>query len=344
MKVSVVIPTFNNEATIAVALESVFVQRFDGSFEVIVVNDGSTDGTTAVLKTFGDRIRVIEQENRGVAAARNAGILAAAGEYIALLDGDDTWIEDKLEKTVPVLDKNPACAAVFSDGMIINRAGRVVAPSYVDPGYDHSPTLDEMLVWPWPILVSAIVIRRETLLATGGFCEEFAAGDYAGEDVFAFLLIRERGEIIFVPEKLVQYRKPTFEQKLAKCLPPRESIGKSLGAPADPEQLFRGNRIWARLVLERFGARASKLADCAIDTAARELAMLGMVAMHQGDRGYARRCYRASLRHRPLMLKTYLRLGWALLPAKVALTLSAMLSPGMRRSLSGPPVLEEWPQ
>jgi hypothetical protein len=72
--------------------------------------------------------------------------------------------------------------------------------------------------------------------------------------------------------------------------------------------------------------------------------MLGMVAMHQGDRGYARRCYRASLRHRPLLLKTYLRLGWALLPAKVALTLSAMLSPGMRRSLSGPPVLEEWPQ
>ena len=94
-----------------------FAQRFDGGFEVIVVNDGSIDGTRAVLEKFGDRIRVIEQENRGVSAARNAGIMAAAGEYIALLDGDDTWTEDKLEKTVPVLEGNLKCVAVFTDGI-----------------------------------------------------------------------------------------------------------------------------------------------------------------------------------------------------------------------------------
>src|SRR5258708_38497596 len=98
MKVSVVIPTYNDEGTIAGTLDSVFAQRFDGGFEVIVVNDGSTDGTRAVLAKFGDRIRVIDQENRGVARARNAGIAAAAGEYIALLDGDDTWMEDMLAK------------------------------------------------------------------------------------------------------------------------------------------------------------------------------------------------------------------------------------------------------
>ena len=126
MKVSVVIPTYNDEATIAGTLESVFAQRFDGSFEVIVVNDGSTDGTRALLEKFGERIRVIDQENAGAAAARNAGIAAASGEYIALLDADDTWTEEMLSKTVPVLDKNPACVAVFSDGMEADGAGRVI--------------------------------------------------------------------------------------------------------------------------------------------------------------------------------------------------------------------------
>ena len=116
VKVSVVIPVFNNQATIAGTLASVLAQRFDSGVEVIVVNDGSTDGTRAVLTEFGDRIRVIDQRNLGVSAARNAGIAAAAGEYIALLDGDDIWMEDKLARTVPVLDRNPACVAVFSDG------------------------------------------------------------------------------------------------------------------------------------------------------------------------------------------------------------------------------------
>jgi len=107
LKVSVVIPTYNDEGTIAETLASVFAQRFDGRYEVIVVNDGSTDGTRSVLERFGDRIRVIDQRNAGAAAARNVGIAAAAGEFIALLDGDDTWTEEALAKTVPVLDQIP---------------------------------------------------------------------------------------------------------------------------------------------------------------------------------------------------------------------------------------------
>ncbi len=335
VKVSVVIPVFNNQATIAATLASGFAQRFDGGVEGIVVNDGSTDGTRAVLTEFDDRIRVIDQRNLGVSAARNAGIAAAAGEYIALLDGDDIWMEDKLARTVPVLDTNPACVAVFSDGMVIDRADRIVAPCYVPPGYDHSPTLDEMLSWPWPILVAAIVIRRETILATGGFREEFGR-HYGGEETFAFLLLRERGEIIFVPEKLVRYRMPVISQRLAKCRRPLDGDGKS-SAQTDPEQYFAGNRLWARLMLERFGARGRTLANVAIDTTARELVMLGMTAMQAGDRAYARRCYLSAIRNRPAELKTYARLAWTLLPASVAKVLSPVLSPRLRQSLSGPP-------
>jgi glycosyltransferase involved in cell wall biosynthesis len=172
MKVSVIIPTYNDEGTIAAAVESALAQRFDGGFEVIVVNDGSNDGTQTELLKFGDRIRLIDQANAGVAAARNAGIAAAAGEYIALLDGDDRFTEDKLSKTVAVLDRNPGCVAVFSNIVQVDSAGREVS-RYVTPEFAHPPTMDEMLERPWPYLPSALVIRRETLMAVGGFPHDF---------------------------------------------------------------------------------------------------------------------------------------------------------------------------
>jgi glycosyltransferase involved in cell wall biosynthesis len=342
MKVSVVIPTYNDEGTISATVESALAQRFDAEFEVIVVNDGSTDGTRAELAKFGDRIRVIDQENRGVSAARNAGIQAAAGEYIALLDGDDTWMEDKLAKTVPVLDKSPACVAVFSNIVGVDSAGREVW-YFVAPEFGHSPTLDEMLDWPWPILPSAIVIRRDTLLAIGGFSEEFKPQHWGGEDNFLTLLVRERGEIAYVPETLVQYRCRDFHAHFANRLRGRH-FENSAKAFREFERRFDGRTILARLTLEHFGARGRKIAAWAIDNVARELIGVGLMAMHQGNRAFARRCYLASIRRRPLILKTYCRLAWAMLPAKAARTLSPMFPPGLRRSLSGPPVLEERPQ
>ena len=317
-------------------MESALAQRFDDAFEVIVVNDGSTNGTRGILASFGDRIRVIDQENLGVSAARNAGIRAASGEYIALLDGDDTWSEDKLQKTAEVLDKNPACVAVFSDMIQVDGAGEEYG-NWVSPEFQHSPTLDEMLARPWPNLPSATVIRRETILAIGGFSEEFGRRGYGGEDTFASLLLRERGEIHFVPDKLVRYRLSDFNENLAKRIRTRDNIQSGIDEFEEPERLFGELLIFARLVREHFGARGRKIAEWAIDKLANELVAVGMVAMHEGDRTLARRCYRASLRYRPLTLKTYFRLGWAMLPAKVAQRLSPMLSPRLRRSLSGPP-------
>ncbi len=343
MKVSVVIPTYNNEDTIAATVESALAQRFDGEFEVIVVIDGSTDGTRTVLEKFGDRIRVIEQENRGVSAARNAGIAAAVGEYIALLDGDDSWTEDKLAKTVPVLDKNPACVAVSSNALGVDGAGRVV--SYpVTPEFRHSPTMDEMLDQIWAYLPSTIVIRRDTLIAIGGFSEEFKPEHYACEDTFIMLLVRERGEIVYVPETLVRYRRLEYFEHLANRLRSRRFEAGSAEAFRKFERRYEANSILARLTLEHFGDRGRKIAALSIDNVARELVGLGLMTMHQGDRTLARRCYRASIRHSPLTLKTYFRLGWAMLPATVAQKLSPIFPPGLRRSLSGPPLVEELTQ
>ncbi len=328
MKVSVVIPVYNCERTIAAAVDSAFAQRFDGGFEVIVVNDGSTDDTRAALEKFGDRIRVIEQENAGVAAARNAGIREAAGEYIALLDGDDTWTEDKLAKTVVVLEQNPACVAVFSDAVQVDGAGNVVIPYFVPPHQAHSPTLEETLEQCWMIQPSTTVTRRATLLATGGFPEQFGPRAYGGEDTYAFLLLRERGEIRFVPDKLVRYRLSEFNENFAKRI---RSGDKS------PEQMFGGYLVFARLMRDRYGARGRPLGRLAIDTVGSGLVSLGLMAMHEGNRSLAIRYYRESFRYRPLDLKTYVRMAWAALPAGIAGKFIGLLTPRLQRSLSGPP-------
>ena len=95
LSVSVVIPTYNRAEVVSEAVESVLAQTVPAD-EILVVDDGSTDATAAVLKTYGERIRLIRQDNAGVSAARNAGIEAASSEWIAFLDSDDTWSPDRL--------------------------------------------------------------------------------------------------------------------------------------------------------------------------------------------------------------------------------------------------------
>lgn len=102
--VSVVIPAYNAEWCIGRAIDSALVQVWQ-DFEVIVVNDGCTDGTPAVLRRYGERIVCIDQSNAGMSAARNAGIAAARGRYIAFLDADDRWLPDKLARQVALLEQ-----------------------------------------------------------------------------------------------------------------------------------------------------------------------------------------------------------------------------------------------
>jgi glycosyltransferase involved in cell wall biosynthesis len=108
-RISVIIPTFNHGEFVAETLESVFAQTY-GNFEVIVVNDGSRDDTESVLRPYieAQRIRYLRQENQGVAAARNAGLALATGEWIAFLDDDDLWPMDKLEWQVSRLESSNA--------------------------------------------------------------------------------------------------------------------------------------------------------------------------------------------------------------------------------------------
>jgi glycosyltransferase involved in cell wall biosynthesis len=110
--VSVVIPCYNAEAYLGEAIDSVLGQKA-GPFEIIVVDDGSTDGSSGVARGFGEAVRYERQANAGIAAARNRGVELSAGRYLAFLDADDVWPEGSLARRLDMLRGSPGTACVF---------------------------------------------------------------------------------------------------------------------------------------------------------------------------------------------------------------------------------------
>jgi glycosyltransferase involved in cell wall biosynthesis len=175
--VSVIIPAFRASGDIAVALDSVFAQTFP-HVEVIVVNDGSPDTAEleAALEPFRSRLRYIVQQNRGAGAARNAGIRASKGRYVAFLDADDRWASDFLTRQLAYLEANPACDLVYADARLSSEsplAGRRfmdTAPS------DGDVTLLSLVQQRCNIVLSTVVVRRAVLVKAGLFDETLRRG------------------------------------------------------------------------------------------------------------------------------------------------------------------------
>lgn len=124
-KVSVIIPVYNVEKYIATTVKSVLNQTYQ-NFEVLIVDDGSSDQTVEICQQFDDpRIKIIcHQENRGPSGTSNTGVRHAQGDYIALLDGDDVWLPEKLEKHLAHLEKSPILGVSFSPSDFIDEAGK----------------------------------------------------------------------------------------------------------------------------------------------------------------------------------------------------------------------------
>ena len=120
--VSVVLPAYNCEPYIRTAVESVLNQSYR-PIELIVVDDGSTDGTMQALERFRHQLRVIRHDRAGAAAARNTGLKAASGEYIAFLDADDWWYSSRLSSQIAALRQHPAAGMAFSDFTVTDAAG-----------------------------------------------------------------------------------------------------------------------------------------------------------------------------------------------------------------------------
>jgi glycosyltransferase involved in cell wall biosynthesis len=168
MLVSVVIPTFNCADFLVEAIRSVLVQTYE-DYEIIVVDDGSTDHTEAALEQFGNRVSYIGQAPGGPSVARNRGILEARGELIAFLDADDLWRPTKLSRQVEYLNHHPEAALVYTDFTRgphpgSNNDSRLRAYKPRDPADPFHALLEENF-----IATPTVVVRREALARSGLF-------------------------------------------------------------------------------------------------------------------------------------------------------------------------------
>jgi len=195
--VSVIIPTYNRAHLVGRAIRSVLNQTFQ-DFEIIVVDDGSTDNTEEVVKGFNDpRIRYIRHEyNRGGSAARNTGIRAARGEYIAFLDSDDEWLPQKLERQVKAFkDLDETTALVYTGLRFVDRKGALIREQQPRlKGYVFRELLRRNAIGT----ASSVLLRRESLLSVGLFNEALPSR----QDLDLWVRIARRFKVFPIPEIL----------------------------------------------------------------------------------------------------------------------------------------------
>jgi len=198
-KVSIIIPVYNQERYIKQCVESALSQDYE-NLEVIVVDDGSTDATPEILKSFEQKIRYIRQENRGTAAARNVGLRLAQGSLVAWLDSDDVYLPGKIRAQVEKLQEEPDLALVYTDWILIDAEGRDLKVVHC-PSYPPKSVLD-VLTFPY-IFPSSVLLKKECFEKVGYYDETLRYG----EDLDMWVRLLKHGyRFGHVPELLVKYR------------------------------------------------------------------------------------------------------------------------------------------
>ncbi len=199
-RVSVIIPAYNGDRYIVQAVESVISQTYT-NWEIIIVDDGSTDDTCQVLQPYLDRIRYVYQQNQGVAAARNCGIREAQGQLIAFLDQDDFLLSDKLAAQVALFDAQPSLGIVNSGWRIVQEQGESIFDIKL---WENLPDLD-LKTWVvyMPILPSAMMFSRQWLERVGGFDSQYDSVDDAD---LVLRLALSGCEAAWLPQVTVCYR------------------------------------------------------------------------------------------------------------------------------------------
>ena len=201
--ISVIIPTYNCAEYIAEAIDSVLNQTFT-DFEIIVVDDGSTDETAAIMKRYGDKVRYIRQKNNGPAVARNLGINTARGEFIAFLDADDIWHPEKLEIQHHYLEEHTECALVYANCSTFTETGLKTAAYDGTHRKVYSGNIFDRLYRRNFIACISVMLRKECLETTGLFPEHFDKA--TSEDWHLWLRIAYHFPIGCIDQPLAKYR------------------------------------------------------------------------------------------------------------------------------------------
>lgn len=212
--ISVVIPLYNKENHIAKTIESVLKQTYT-DFEIVIIDDGSADNSVSIAESIKDpRIRIIRQRNQGVSAARNNGILAAKGEFVALLDADDDWSPEFLETQINLANKYPQCNVFAVNYRFMSVAGNVsntiinklpfvggdgILDNYFEVASNSHP----------PICSISIMARKSALEEIGGF----PLGVKSGEDLLTWARLAARNKIAYSKKVLATFNVEGYEVK-----------------------------------------------------------------------------------------------------------------------------------
>jgi glycosyltransferase involved in cell wall biosynthesis len=224
--VSVVIPAYNRENYVAEAIRSALGQTYPVG-EIIVVDDGSTDGTGDIARSFGGLVRCQTQGHLGISRARNAGIAAAQGEFIALLDSDDLWLPQKLERQVRHLEAHPETEMVF---------GQMQA--FISPELEatYGRKIDTSIV---PVAnASTVLLRKKTFARIGSFHHEKDGAEF----IDWYSRAQDLGVTSFILPELVTRRRihlnhsvrnrvrshSSYAQVLKSILEYRRTVGSTL--------------------------------------------------------------------------------------------------------------------
>jgi glycosyltransferase involved in cell wall biosynthesis len=205
--VSVIIPTYNSSRYLIPAINSVLLQTYQ-DFELIVVDDGSNDDTKEVIAPYLDRLTYIYQENKKYSGAKNTGIRASTGHYIAFMDSDDIWMNEKLARQVAILDQNPEAVLTYCQAVFIDPDGQQIAfrgQQFCSPeGTDLviADMREELFLTTLVAPGSTMLVRRWAVEKAGLFDETHVYG----EDWNLWVRIAPFGLFAYLPEVLSQYR------------------------------------------------------------------------------------------------------------------------------------------
>jgi glycosyltransferase involved in cell wall biosynthesis len=208
-KVTVVIAVLNGERFIGEALESVLDQTFQ-DFEIVVVDDGSTDGTADVVRQYRGSISYLHQDNQGVGQARNRGVSEAKGEWIAFLDADDVWYRNKLSVQIEYVQMCPDVGFFYSDMDSMDEKGSIKQTAFLmaetnrrDEKKRHNlvSLIFHGQPFPYP---STVLIKKDLFQKARGFNPLFVISNH--EDFELFARIARISPLKFIPESLAKYR------------------------------------------------------------------------------------------------------------------------------------------
>ena len=210
--VSVIMPAFNGEAFIAEAIDSALAQDYP-HLEVIVIDDGSTDGTCDIVRSYGDRVRLLEQKNQGAAAARNLGIEQARGHYIAFLDADDYWWKGKLSLQIEGM-RQSGLKMAYSQFIVWHPDGQghfPIASAQFDMPQPHPDQSSARILTGWTyaellldciVWTSTVIVEKAEVLKAGMFDVSLKKG----QDYDLWLKLSRQLQMLGTPQATALYR------------------------------------------------------------------------------------------------------------------------------------------